>query len=328
MNSCLNETDGTLLWQYGYEPAYIHWTNHSPTVDNGKVFLSIGPSLRCLDEFNGSQIWRYDTVGDKSDSAVAYGKVFVSSSSGYVYCLNEEYGQLEWQSYVGLTDGYSGSSPSVADNKVFISVGRNLTCLNVNNGDLVWNYLAPHWLHPPVVADGMVFVSWPGGVYAFGESTIPDVEFVSYNIPDSVLVSGGSQSFKVAVNVKNVGKVEAKNVKLDFHPSWGDVSLISSDLADVPPGQTRSLSIELNAANTEETHQADIILSIVYETPQGKAFTRDSSSPIGPPSFFITIVPVPAVPFYLTPFGIIAIFSAAFIAGVAVTAIFFKKRRH
>ena len=323
--SCLNESDGTLLWQYGQKPAYIHWTYHSPTLNDGKVFLSIGPALHCIDEFNGSLMWKFDTIQDTSDSAVAYGQVFVFAD-GYIYCLNEATGLVKWQSNVGFSEGYSESSPTVADNKVFVSLGQNLICLDVSTGNLVWKYFAPHWMHPPIVADGMVFVSWPGAVYAFGESTIPDIEFVSYNFPDTVLVSGSSESFEVTVNVKNVGKVEAKNVRLDFWPSWGNVSFLSREVINVPPDQTHGVSIKLDAVNTGGTHQAIIYLDIAYETPQGKTIIRDSSSAIGPPGFFITIVLVPPPPFYATPLGIIAIAIIALIAGVVITAIILRKK--
>ena len=177
---------------------------------------------------------------------------------------------------------------------MFVSAGQSLVCLDVNNGNLVWTYLVPHWFHPPIIADGMVFVSWPSAVYAFGESTIPDIEFVSYKLPDAVLVSGSSKSFDVIVNVRNVGQVEARNVGLDFWPSEGNVSLVSREVVNIPSGQTRSISAKLEAVNTGETHQAVIYLDIEYETPQGKTSIRDSSSAIGPPSFYLTIVPVPS----------------------------------
>jgi outer membrane protein assembly factor BamB len=331
VTSCLNETDGTLIWQYDAgrgSQSYL-----GPVVDNGRVFLSIGSAVHCLNEFNGSLMWTYETGGDVWEfPAVAYGKVFVSSHDGYLYCLNEEDGQFRWKSNVEFPDGYSASSPTVADNKVFVSVGQNLLCLDVNDGSLVWKYFAPHWLHPPIVAYGKVFVSWPGGVYAFGESTIPDIGFVSYSCPDTVLISGDTKSFEVTVNLENVGKVEAKNVRLEFQPSWGNVTFVSREVVDVLPDQTRSVSIKLNAINTGETHQADINLKIAYETPQGKTMIRDYSRAIGPPSFFITIVPVPPQPFdpppfLTTPFGLAALIIVAFLVGVAITTIIFKRKK-
>jgi hypothetical protein len=265
-------------------------------------------------------MWKFDTIQDTFDSAVAYGQVFVFAD-GYLYCLNEATGQVKWESNVGFPEGYSESSPTVADNKVFVSLGQNLICLDVNTGNLVWKYFAPHWLHPPIIADGMVFVSWLGAVYAFGESTIPDIEFVSYNFPDTVLISGSSESFEVTITVKNVGKAEAKNVGLDFQPNFGNVSLVSRNIINIEPGQTGTLAIRLDATNTGKTHEANFGLRILYETPEGKTKSLDVLS------IEVTIVPVPPPPFYATPLGITAIAIIALIAGAVITAIILRKNR-
>ena len=167
MYSCLNATDGTLLWEYGEKPVGIGWTYHTPTVDNGKVLLSIGPSLNAVDEFNGSLMWKFDTEQDASDSAVAYGKVFVSAD-GYLYCLNEENGKVDWKYNDIALAGWLSSIPSVADNKVLVPAYDKLLCVDANNGSLLWTYSTITSRTLPVVADDMVLFSASGGIVAIG----------------------------------------------------------------------------------------------------------------------------------------------------------------
>ena len=165
MDSALNSTDGTLLWEYGEKPVGIHWTYHTPTVDNGRVFLSIGPSLQAVDELNGSLIWKFDTIQDASDVAVVYGKVFVSDG-GYLYCLNEENGEFIWK-YRAEFSWLSGV-PSVADGKVLVPAYDRLLCVNADNGTLLWTYSTINSRSLPAVAEGKVLFSVPEGIVAIG----------------------------------------------------------------------------------------------------------------------------------------------------------------
>jgi len=164
LNGCLNETDGTMLWQFTDGGGSVG----APVVDDGRVFLNWG-SISCLDEFNGSLMWKYETEGNVGGLAVAYGKVF--ASIGGLVCLNAEDGQFKWSN--GPAAGYPYGSPSVADGKVFVTDMNRLSCFDVNNGSLIWHYYTPDdgflgRLTTPVIADGMVFVAAKNYIYAFG----------------------------------------------------------------------------------------------------------------------------------------------------------------
>jgi outer membrane protein assembly factor BamB len=171
MYSALNGTDGTLIWEYGEKPVGIGWTYHTPAVDDGKVFLSIGPSLRAVDEFNGSLIWRFDTVQDTSDVAVAYGKVFLSAD-GYLYCLDEATGKVAWN-YNEVKYSWLSSVPSVADGKVVVPAYDKLLCVDANNGTLLWTYSTINSRALPVIAEDMILFAAPEGIVAIGKG-IPE----------------------------------------------------------------------------------------------------------------------------------------------------------
>jgi outer membrane protein assembly factor BamB len=167
MYSCLNDTDGTLLWEYENKPVGIGYYRSTPTVDDGRVFLSIGPSLHAVDEFNGSLRWKFDTEQGTSDVAVAYDSVFVSSS-GCLYSLNETNGHVNWSFNTTALVENSPSVPSVADGKVLVIAGSHCFCLNATDGSLVWRFSPAPFSRPPslAIADGMVFLSGSEGIYA------------------------------------------------------------------------------------------------------------------------------------------------------------------
>ncbi|MFB3888212.1 MAG: PQQ-binding-like beta-propeller repeat protein [Candidatus Bathyarchaeia archaeon] len=167
--SALNATDGTSLWEIwesGDKPAWIHYAYHTPTVVDGKVFLSIGPSIRVIDEFNGSLIWRFDTVQDPSDVAVAYGNVFVTADNS-LYCLDEEDGREVWR--CGAEFGWLSGIPSVADGKVLVPAYDKLICVNADNGTFLWSFSTIRSRALPAVAGDMVLFSAPEGIVAIGE---------------------------------------------------------------------------------------------------------------------------------------------------------------
>lgn len=170
MYSALNATDGTLLWdiwENGEKPSSIHYTYHAPTVSDGKVILSIGSSLQAVDEFNGSLIWRFDTVNDPSDVAVAYGRVFVTADD-YMYCLDEDDGKEIWR-YGKAEFNWLSSIPSVADEKVIVPAYDKLICIDANNADFLWSYSFISSQSLPAIAEDKVLFSSLDGMIALGE---------------------------------------------------------------------------------------------------------------------------------------------------------------
>ena len=59
---CLNESTGELLWQYSASDSI----QYSPLASNGRVFLSAGCSVYCLNAVDGSFIWNFTTDPEES----------------------------------------------------------------------------------------------------------------------------------------------------------------------------------------------------------------------------------------------------------------------
>jgi eukaryotic-like serine/threonine-protein kinase len=97
------------------------------------VFDSPGPSL-----LHGLQ-WRFKTGGPVIASpAIANGVLFIGSSDGVFYAIDENTGQQKWK--VTLTDPIS-SSPAVADNLVyFLSYDGVFYALTADSGEIKWRF--------------------------------------------------------------------------------------------------------------------------------------------------------------------------------------------
>ncbi|GAH45731.1 unnamed protein product, partial [marine sediment metagenome] len=125
--------------------------------------------------------------------AVAYGKVYVGSEDGRVYCLPADDpngdGVIDSNEVIWTyaTGAWVSSSPAVADGKVYVgSNNGKVYCLPASdpNGDgviddseVIWTYQTGDDIDSsPAVADGKVYIgSWDGKVYAFGPGP-PDAD--------------------------------------------------------------------------------------------------------------------------------------------------------
>lgn len=156
----LNESDGAQMWLL---PPGYGWAPTSLTVAYGKVFYGSeypNGKVYCLDASNGGLIWSYPTDDDWGDwimcsPAVAGGRVFFGSGHGTVYCLDASDGSEIWIQPTG--EAMSGSSPAVADGKVFVGSRNDLYCLDASNGDVIWTYPIYTMHSSPAVANGNLF---------------------------------------------------------------------------------------------------------------------------------------------------------------------------
>jgi outer membrane protein assembly factor BamB len=156
---CIDENTGKLIWSHETGS----FVRSSPAVADGKIFIgSHDGIIRCLDEDMGSLIWSYEPVGAYCSPAVVNGNVFIygideENNSGII-CLDEDTGNLI-RSY-NIEEGGIGSSPAVADGKVFVGSWDNkIYCFDEDSANLIWSYeTGDTVVSSPAVADGKVFV--------------------------------------------------------------------------------------------------------------------------------------------------------------------------
>jgi outer membrane protein assembly factor BamB len=167
----LNASSGTEIWHVtGVAGPYTH-----TVVGDGNVYIDgYGGFFYCLNATNGKTIWSYPAyVNPFSSSALAEGYLY----AGF-YALNSSTGKMIWN----MTQ-LSGSSPAIVNGAVYINYfnfsvqgmtpyKESLIALNATTGNETWSYLFPgeyqsYGLSPPIIANGVVYVSAEDALYAF-----------------------------------------------------------------------------------------------------------------------------------------------------------------
>ena len=221
--TCLDDSNGDMLWSYFVDAG----VKSSPVlaVENNKDYIYFtgaesDGSLYCLEE-DGTLAWEYNPPEDDGyilqGAAISDGKIYFGTDAGYLYCIQEKTSE-GWEQFHKDTrnTGYSssdapetnnilwvsedigavkGSSPVIADNKVYVNCGKNVRSLdqytgellaNHSNGSTKYNSIASPayndgnvWCGLPesvnsgtTLADGKRFEGdWDGNYYCFDEST-------------------------------------------------------------------------------------------------------------------------------------------------------------
>jgi outer membrane protein assembly factor BamB len=175
---------GTEKWKF----LTYGWVTTSPAVNNGTLYVgSADTNLYALNAITGAYEWAYATNGNVfSSPAVANGKVYFGSNDFNVYAVNATGGGLVWSF---PTTNYVGTSPAVSNNLVYVgSDDAILYALNANTGAQTWNvnltasciagkrstrplYVGSQVLSSVAVSDGVVYVGYNNGMYAFNGLT-------------------------------------------------------------------------------------------------------------------------------------------------------------
>ncbi len=105
----------------------------TPTVDNGRIYLTIGQSpvhgagqgvLSCIDGASGRRVWESRDVGRTlSDATVHEGLVYVADYSGHLHCFDATTGDRYW--HQDLIGGVWCATPTVVQDRVYIANEKN-----------------------------------------------------------------------------------------------------------------------------------------------------------------------------------------------------------
>jgi len=177
---CVDETSGTLLWQFD-----AGGTVFQPTLSNGLVLFGAGNgNFYALNAEDGSLKWTYNSeYQSASYPAPAAPKVFdnkvlVGYEVGYVSALNLEDGKLIWTTPISTIAG----SLTISNNVLYVTAGTsvfgnyaggnygdtNLYDINVYNGDIQWKRNLNYWTLPPIYSGNRLFVAADLKVIAYG----------------------------------------------------------------------------------------------------------------------------------------------------------------
>ena len=116
----------------------------------------------------------------RSTPAVFQNNIYFGSGDGYLYCLDENSGNLLWKF---KAEGSITSSPSISNNRIyFASKDGFLYCIKTDNGNLIWKFnlgkdLFYRWefdyyMSSPTILNGVVYIgSGDGNLYVVNSGT-------------------------------------------------------------------------------------------------------------------------------------------------------------
>jgi len=163
----LRARDGSVRWTYRAAGA----VKGALALDDGMLFFGdYAGQVTALRRADGSRVWHTGTSGGafglKSGTfyatpAVAYGRVYLGNTDGFVYSFGEKTGRLAWRHKTG---GYVYSSPAVSDAQggmVFAgSYDGKLYAFDARTGSVRWTHRAGGRISGgPVVVGNLVFYS-------------------------------------------------------------------------------------------------------------------------------------------------------------------------
>ncbi|MDD5503109.1 MAG: PQQ-binding-like beta-propeller repeat protein [Candidatus Thermoplasmatota archaeon] len=110
--------------------------------------------------------WNFQIRGTPAYPPAVLGRtVLVPAENDGLYAIDDSSGNVFW--HFGAVDrsGQSESTASAIFNKMaYVGFGKSLYCLNISNGNPIWNFESDVTFEsPPVVADGKVLAQDSGG---------------------------------------------------------------------------------------------------------------------------------------------------------------------
>jgi outer membrane protein assembly factor BamB len=151
----------------------------------GKVYISsYEGNVYCLDAMNGTTLWVSKKVGESLQSDPGIADNKMYISSERFYCFNALSGAELWNT----THGAFSRPPTIVDGKVYLGADA-VYCLNAENGTLLWNFTSPGgFFTSPAIADDKVYVgeSNENKLYCFSASNGTLLWNLTFNMSISV----------------------------------------------------------------------------------------------------------------------------------------------
>lgn len=117
------------------------------------------------------KVWEFEAGGDIIHKAVAYGMVFFGSKDKRIYALDAASGQERWA--FEMDKAVRSETPLVVADGTLCAFGkdRNLYAIDAQTGEKRWRFSTGRDISPPIVANGVVYVSDGKVLYALDAQT-------------------------------------------------------------------------------------------------------------------------------------------------------------
>lgn len=180
---CLDAVSGEVIWEHRTD----EWIRGKPVRRGDAIYLAtIDGTLQCLQESGDTVTQRWSTkLGTHpilSDPVEDGGRVFVTSTDLFLWCLDGTDGTVLWRhslleciyrdgerimadEVAAVAGGHYQSKPTAADGKVFYGTpGRFVYAVDYSTGTELWRYeLGAAVSGSPTYSNGRVFVGQQGG---------------------------------------------------------------------------------------------------------------------------------------------------------------------
>jgi len=253
--------NGTEVWNITTS-AEVHG---SPTVANGVVYAAtcIGSpnNLYAIDAINGDIEWNCGEIlpTNSMPAYTPWGYLYITG--GYeeaaTYCLNAAAtGKLIWKNE---TVGWWTNSPAVSsDKKVFVGkssgsdmdfVYNGLYCFDALTGEELWH--SDCGGSSPFIANGRVYTTGRGKVYAFGSNDLPDLTPLEITTDSSPLIEGINAIINVSVKNEGDAAVGTFSINLSCKRKetgkWEE-DVFEGSIESLNPQQIETVSFEWTPA--------------------------------------------------------------------------------
>ncbi len=115
----------------------------SPVTSAGRVFVSSTDGyLYAVNVTTGAKIWEFWIGTDANSPSVAHGKVFITSASGTAYAIDMYSGVEVWSKSLGESAGFG--APLIVGTRVFVNGNTTVFALNEAVGVSLYNVQMPH----------------------------------------------------------------------------------------------------------------------------------------------------------------------------------------
>ena len=201
--------------------------SYSQKIESNSVPISFLSNLQHTCVFNETPVasapeTKYYLKTDgavRSTPAIFKNKIYFGSGDGFLYCLDENSGNVLWKFKTG---GAVTSSPAISNNKIyFASKDGFLYCIKSDDGKQLWKFnlgkdLFYRWefdyyMSSPTIFNGIIYIgSGDGNLYAVNSETGKFLWKYSTNsrirstpaIADGVLYFGDFAGFLYAIDLK------------------------------------------------------------------------------------------------------------------------------